>query len=107
MTAYVIFDAPPTSDLQREAMKPYGDKAWDTLKPYGGKPIVRTNEIEVREVNPDRSWTPTRLLIIEFPTVAAARAWYDSPEYQALLPIRLNARGPDNMVIVDGVKADT
>lgn len=35
--------------------------------------------------------------------VAAARAWYESPEYQALLPLRLNARGPDNMLIVGGV----
>jgi len=106
MAAYVIFDVPPTTDTQREAMKPYGEKAWDTLKPYGGKPIVRTNEIEIREINRDKSWTPTRLLIIEFPTVAAAR-WYDSPEYQALLPIRLNARGPDNVLIVEGLKADT
>ena len=72
MTAYVIFDVPPTSDRQREAMKPYGEKAWDTLKPYGGIPIVRTNEIEVREVNPQKSWTPERLLIIEFPTLAVS-----------------------------------
>jgi hypothetical protein len=26
------------------------------------------------------------------------------PEYQALLPLRLNARGPDNMVIVGGIE---
>ena len=102
MAAYVIFDAPPGGDL--EAMKPYREKAFDTLIPYGGKPIVRTDHIEVREVRPDKGWTPTRLLIIEFPTLAAARAWYDSPEYQALLPLRLNARGPDNMLIVDGVQ---
>jgi hypothetical protein len=54
-------------------------------------------------------WAPTpseRLLIIEFPTLAAARAWYESPEYQALLPLRLNASGPDNMLIVDGAGAE-
>jgi len=101
MAAYVIFDAPPGGDL--EAMKPYREKAWDTLVPYGGRPIVRTGDIEVREVRRDKSWTPTRLLIIEFPTLAAARAWYESPEYQALLPLRLSARGPDNMLIVGGV----
>jgi uncharacterized protein (DUF1330 family) len=55
-------------------------------------------------VRRDAGWKPTRLLIIEFPTLAAARAWYESPEYQALLPLRLNARGPDNMVIVAGVE---
>jgi len=101
MTAYVIFDVPPGGDA--EAMKPYREKAFDTLIPYGGKAVVRTNEIDVREVRTDKGWEPTRLLIIEFPTLAAARAWYDSPEYQALLPLRIDARRPDNMVIVPGV----
>jgi uncharacterized protein (DUF1330 family) len=102
MTAYVIFDAPPGGDP--EAMKPYREKASDTLTPYGGRTIVRTNDIDVREVRGDKSWTPTRLLIIEFPTLAAANAWYESPEYQALLPLRLNARGPNNTVIVGGIE---
>src|SRR4051812_47693871 len=102
MAAYVIFDAALGGKL--EAMKAYSDKAFDTLIPFGGRPIVRTGEFEVREVRRDKSWTPNRLLIIEFPTLAAARGWYDSPEYQALLPLRLNARGPDNMVIVGGVE---
>ena len=102
MAAYVIFDVPPGGDL--EAMKPYGEKAFDTLLPYGGRAIVRTNEIDIREVRRDKGWTPTRLLIIEFPTLSAAKAWYQSPEYQALLPLRLDARGPDNMVIVDGIE---
>ena len=102
MVAYVIFDAPPGGDL--EAMKPYREKAFDTLIRYGGRAIVRTNDIDIREVRRDKGWMPTRLLIIEFPTLAAARAWYESPEYQALLPLRLNARGPDNMVIVGGIE---
>ena len=98
----MIFDVPPGGD--QEAMKPYREKAFDTLIPYGGRPIVRTDDIDVREVRPDKGWKPTRLLIIEFPTLMEARAWYESPEYQALLPLRLNARGPDNMVIVDGIQ---
>jgi len=103
MPAYVIFDVLPGGNL--EAMKAYREKAFDTLIPYGEKPIVRTDAIDVREVRLQKSWTPKRLLIIEFPTLAAARAWYESPEHQALLPLRLDARGPDNMVIVDGVEA--
>jgi uncharacterized protein (DUF1330 family) len=102
MAAYVIFDVPLGGDL--EAMKPYREKAFDTLLPFGGRAIVRTDEIDIREVRLDKGWEPTRLLIIEFPTIDAARKWYGSTEYQALLPLRLNARGPDNMVIVDGIK---
>lgn len=91
MAAYVTFGVPPGGDL--EAMKPYREKAFDTIIPYGGKPRVRTNDIHIREVRPDKVWTPTRLLIIEFPTFEAARAWYASLEYQAFLPLRLNVRG--------------
>lgn len=101
MAAYVIFDVPTGGDA--EAMKPYREKAFDTLIPYGGKVVVRTDEIQVRETRNDKGWTPTRLLIVEFPTFEAAQSWYDSPEYQALLPIRLRARGPDNAIIVPGL----
>ncbi|MBX9945102.1 MAG: DUF1330 domain-containing protein [Reyranella sp.] len=100
MTAYVIFDPGPRTDP--EAMKQYSAKAFDTLVPYGGKVIVRTNNLEIRESNNGPGWRPTRLLIIEFPSMVAARAWYDSPEYQELLPIRLSA-ATENVVIVEGL----
>ncbi len=33
----------------------------------------------------------TRVVILKFADEEAARSWYDSDEYQALLPLRLNA----------------
>jgi uncharacterized protein (DUF1330 family) len=99
MAAYVIFDVGP---FDRDAMKPYLERAWDTLIPYGGKAIVRTGNIDIRENSHGLGWKPTRILIIEFPSMEAARSWYESPEYQEILPIRLNA-SQDNMVIVEGV----
>jgi len=100
MAAYVIFDVGPSD---RDALKPYLEKAFDTLVPYGGKVIARTSNIEIREATHGQGWRPTRILIIEFPSVDAARSWYDSPEYQEILPIRLRA-SKDNMVIVDGLQ---
>lgn len=99
MAAYVIFDVGP---FDRDAMKPYLDKAFDTLTPHGGRVIVRTNNIDIREGSHGLGWKPERLLVIEFPSMAAAQSWYESPEYQAILPIRLEF-GKDNMVIVEGV----
>jgi uncharacterized protein (DUF1330 family) len=99
MAGYVIFGVGPSD---RDAMKPYLDKGFDTLKAHGGKVIVRTSNIDVRESSHGAGWRPTRLFIVEFPSVDAARSWYDSPEYQAILPIRLK-NGKDNMVIVEGV----
>ncbi len=46
MTAYVIFDV---RTVDREALKPYIEKAFDTLIPYGGRLVARTSNIEVRE----------------------------------------------------------
>jgi len=33
-------------------------------------------------------WPGPRTVILEFPTLARALAWYDSPEYKPLRPIR-------------------
>ena len=49
--------------------------------------------------------TPEGVAILEFPSVEEARAWYDSPAYQAILPLRTrHIEGA--AIIVDGVPAD-
>lgn len=40
-----------------------------------------------------------RLVIIRFPDQAALRRWYDSPEYQAILPLRLAAADCDSVLV--------
>ncbi|MBN9886556.1 DUF1330 domain-containing protein [Salipiger abyssi] len=45
---------------------------------------------------------PGRHVVIAFPDAATARAWYDSPDYQAILPIALRASTRD-IVIVEGI----
>ena len=57
-----------------------------------------TNNIDCREGD----WHPTRIVMLEFPSMEKARAWYDSPEYQEVLPIRLDANR-DKMVIFEGL----
>ena len=44
---------------------------------------------------------PDRHVVVEFPDRAAAEAYYNSPDYQAILPIALRASTRD-LVIVDG-----
>ena len=99
MAAYVIFDVGPSN---RDAMKPYLEKAIDTLGAHGGRVIVNTGNNDVRENSHGPGWKPTRLFIAEFSSMEAAQSWYESPEYQEILPIRLKA-SKDNMVIVEGV----
>jgi uncharacterized protein (DUF1330 family) len=50
------------------------------------------------------SWEPERLVILEFPDADAARAWYESDEYQELLAIRQRAAEAE-LVIAEGLSA--
>lgn len=95
MAAYVIFDS---VSIHPDQMTGYGEKAIASIEAFGGKLVAASNDIDAREGD----WHPERIAIIEFPTMTKARAWYESPKYQEVLPIRLNAN-QDKMVIVPGV----
>lgn len=80
-----------------EQVLEYIERIQDTLDPFGGRFLVHGVEVEVKE----GAW-PGTVVIVEFPDVEAARAWYDSPAYQAILPLRTdNIEG--SAIIVDGV----
>ena len=95
MAAYVIVDS-NVHDPQR--MQAYAEKVRGTLASYGGKPLVSAPDPEVLEGD----WQPQRVVILEFPDVEAAKAWYNSPEYQEILPIRLEAAN-DQLLLVPGL----
>lgn len=46
---------------------------------------------------------PGNLVIIEFPSMAAARSWYESPAYQRILPLRTDHIASDT-ILVEGVE---
>jgi uncharacterized protein (DUF1330 family) len=58
---------------------------------------VRGGDISVLE----GEWNHPRLVVIEFPSRAAAQGWYNSPDYQKVIGLRL-ASTTGNLVIVDG-----
>ena len=65
---------------------------------YGGRFLARGGDIDTLE----GEWSPKRLVIIEFPSVAQACAWADSPEYAPAKRLRLLA-SISNLIVVDGV----
>ena len=81
MTGYVIVDVEVHDPI---AYKDYTDQVLATVAPYGGRFVVRGGAYETKEGH----WQPKRIVVLEFPSFDAARAWYDSPAYQAILPIR-------------------
>jgi uncharacterized protein (DUF1330 family) len=96
MPAYVIADT--TSVHDTKLMDEYRGKVAPTIAKHGGRFVVRGGKHEVKE----GTWQPTRLVIIEFPTRAAAEAWYSDPDYVPLIKMRQSA-GKGHLLIVDGV----
>jgi uncharacterized protein (DUF1330 family) len=71
-----------------------------TLTPFRGRFIIHGGEKEELEGS-----FPEDLIVIAFPDREAARAWYGSPAYQAILPKRTgNSQG--NVFLIDGVDED-
>ena len=95
MAAYVIVDIEVTDPAGIEA---YRQRVPATIAAYGGRFLVRGGPHEVVE----GSWHARRLVVLEFPSLAQARQWYDSEEYRELKPMRLGASRA-NLVFVDGV----
>ena len=75
-----------------------GRRVGATLKQYGGRYLTRGGAAELIEGGP----VPKRVVILEFADVAAVKRWYDSPEYQKILPLRL-ANSTGRAFVVEGV----
>jgi len=71
-----------------------------TLAPFGGHFIIHGGEPERLEGD----WQGA-LIVIAFPDMASARAWYASPAYQAILPLRTGNSDGD-IILIEGVDAD-
>ena len=63
-----------------ERFQLYLDGVVPTLEAHGGRPLVISDPVEVIEGEGDLP----RLVILEFDSVEAAKAWHSSPEYQAV-----------------------
>lgn len=95
MPAYIIADVTTTDQA---TMDEYRKQVPATVAKYGGRFLVRGGAHETVE----GTWKPNRLVIIEFPSLARAKEWYDCAEYKGPKDLRINA-GRTNLVMVDGV----
>lgn len=95
MAAYVIVDIQVTDPA---GYAEYRQLAPPIVAAYGGKYLVRGGALETLEGD----WAPQRLVILEFPSVAQAKAWWDSPEYRPAREMRQRTT-ISRMVVVEGV----
>ncbi|MEU6669102.1 DUF1330 domain-containing protein [Streptomyces sp. NPDC046727] len=95
MPAYAI------AHLQEAAPHPeiadYIERITATFEPYGGRFLVHAAQHEVKE----GSW-PGHVVVISFPGITEARAWWDSPAYKEIAPLRSRHIDGD-IILVPGV----
>ncbi len=95
MAAWVIAAIQSVNDAAGFAA--YGEAGRPTVAKYGGKRVASGTKIEVA----DGSWCPARMVVLEFESLAKAKEWYYSPEYQAVVGQRLKTSN-GAMIFVDG-----
>jgi uncharacterized protein (DUF1330 family) len=96
MPAFIIADI-DVSDP--EGFEAYRKLVAPTIDAAGGVYRVRGGAIEVLEGD----YRPKRLVILEFPSMAAARAWYESEAYAPVKAIRLKT-ALTSVVLVEGLQ---
>ena len=92
MPAYVIANVEITDPATYER---YRKDVPATIEKYGGRFVVRGGATEVLE----GSFVPKRIVVLEFPSVERAKAWWSSPEYRPLLELRQSASRGDLFVV--------
>jgi uncharacterized protein (DUF1330 family) len=81
-------------------IREYLERIDATLAPFDGQFLIHGARPEIRE----GLWEGD-LVVIGFPDLARARAWYESPAYRELIPLR--ARNSESVILLlDGVPAD-
>jgi uncharacterized protein (DUF1330 family) len=97
MSAYILAEV---EILNPEGYKQYTAQVPATIAQYGGRFLARGGACEALE----GEWAPLRRVLIEFPSVEAAKRWWNSPEYEKPRAMRrANSRG--RFILLEGAPA--
>ncbi|MFF2555600.1 DUF1330 domain-containing protein [Nocardia sp. NPDC058058] len=78
----------------------YLERIQATLDPFGGRFVIHGEPVEVVE----GEW-PGSMVLLKFPSMERARAWYASPAYQEILHLRTDHIDGD-LLLIEGVGPD-
>lgn len=96
MSTYLINHLRLPGDVPNEDALQYLDQVEKTVAPYGGKWLA-WGPVDVIE----GTW-PGAIVLMVFPSREALDSWYNSPEYTALRPLRIESAISD-MVVIDSL----
>ena len=95
MAGYVIAIVDVTN---ADGYQAYSKQVPATIAKYGGKFLVRGGGAEVLEGD----WPNRRRVIIEFPSLEAAKRWWNSPDYEKPKAMR-RANSKGRLLLLEGV----
>jgi uncharacterized protein (DUF1330 family) len=95
MAAYVVVQV-EVKDADR--YEGYKKMVPPSMEKFGGRFIVRGGTVHPME----GTWSPKRFVIVEFPSVERAKAWWASPEYAEAKALR-QATAESQLIIVEGL----
>lgn len=95
MAAYVVVQVDVKDPFRYEA---YKKMVPPSLERFGGRFIVRGGQVHSME----GTWSPKRFVVLEFPSVEQAKAWWASPEYAEAKALR-QATAESQLIIVEGL----
>jgi uncharacterized protein (DUF1330 family) len=95
MSAYVIVQV----EIQDQAAyAEYVKLVPPSVAAYGGRFVVRGGKTETLE----GSWSPKRLVLVEFPSVEQAKNWWASEEYAEAKTLRQRSAKTE-MIVAEGL----
>ena len=93
-SAYLIANVDVHDPVQYEQYKKLSTLA---MQAHGAEICIRGGRVEVMEGD----WNPSRVVMLKFPSMDAARAFYNSPEYAPAIAVRQGIADM-RMIIVEG-----
>jgi uncharacterized protein (DUF1330 family) len=97
MTTYLINHLRIPGGVPTKDELAYLEQVEATVAPYGGKWLTIDAQVQVVE----GAW-PGSVVLMEFPDMAKAKQWYESADYQKILPLR-TAHSISDLILVDAV----
>lgn len=95
MPAYIVVEVDVHNPTEYEDYKKLTP---GSLKNFQGKFIVRGGKTESLEGD----WNPKRFVMLEFPSIELAKAWWASEEYAPAKALRQRTAS-SKMIVVEGV----
>lgn len=96
MKTYLINHLRIPGEAPKDDGLTYLERVEATVAPFGGKWLAQGAADVV-----EGAW-PGSVVLMEFPDRAAATAWYSSPEYQAILPLR-TGNAISDLILIDAL----